>query len=341
MWRRLVAVTATLGVLAVVDRDPVRAQSSYDGKTLRIVVGLAAGGGFDTYARVLARYLGKHIPGNPTVIVENLTGAGSLISANHLYKVAKPDGLTMGHFVGSLFLGQAMGQPGIEFDARRFEFVGAAVKLDNVCALTKASGVTSLDQWMAAKTPVKLGGSGPGTPADNVPRILRAALGLPIQVVTGYKGTSQIRLAAESGEVAGGCWSWESMRVTWRSALETGDAVVVIQITPNSFPDLSTVPLATSLAKTEKARRLIEVGLQTSSAFSSPFVLPPDTPKDRVHVLRKAFQETLKDPAFITDANKAKLTIDPVSGEELERMVAALFTLDPPLLAELKKILYD
>jgi len=341
MWRRLVPLMATLVVLAVVDRGPVQAQSAYDGKTLRIVVGLAAGGGFDTYARVLARHLGKHIPGNPTVVVENMTGAGSLISANHLYKVAKPDGLTMGHFVGSLFLGQAMGQPGIEFDARRFEFVGAAVKLDNVCALTKASSVTSLDQWMAAKTPVKLGGSGPGTPTDNVPRILRAALGLPIQVVTGYKGTSQIRLAAESGEVAGGCWSWESMRVTWRGALETGDAVVVIQITPNGFPDLSTVPLATSLAKTEKARRLIEVGLQAPSAFSSPFVLPPDTPKDRVQMLRKAFQETLKDPAFITDANKAKLTIDPVSGEDLERMVAALFTLDPPLLAELKKILYD
>jgi tripartite-type tricarboxylate transporter receptor subunit TctC len=341
MWRRLVALTATLVVLAVVDRDPARAQSSYDGKTLRIVVGLAAGGGFDMYARILARHLGQHISGNPTVIVENLTGAGSLIAANYLYKVAKPDGLTMGHFVGSLFLGQAMGQPGIEFDARRFEFVGAAVKLDNVCALTKASGITSLDQWMAAKTPVKLGGSGPGTPTDNVPRILRAALGLPIQVVTGYKGTSQIRLAAESGEVAGGCWSWESMKVTWRRALETGDAVVVIQATPNGFPDLFSVPLAASLAKTERARRLIEMGLQAPSAFSSPFVLPPDTPEDRVQMLRKAFRETLKDPAFITDANKAKLTIDPMSGEELERMVTALFALDPTLLAELKKILYD
>ena len=341
MWRRLFALVAALVVLTLVGSDQLRAQPSYEGKTLRISVGLAPGGGFDTYARALARHLGKHIPGNPTIVVENMTGAGSLISANHLYKVAKPDGLTMGHFLGSLFLGQAMGQPGIEFDARKFEFVGAALKEDSVCALTKASGITSIDTWMAARTPVKLGGNAPGTPPDNIARILKGALGLPIQVVTGYKGTAEIRLAADSGEVAGGCWSWESMRVTWRKALETGDAVVVIQVAQRNFPDLPNVPQAINLAKTDEARRLIQGGLHSPSAFSRPFALPPGTPKDRVQVLRKALQATLKDPAFIAEAEKAKLTIDPVSGEELEQMVAALFTLDPVLLAKLKDILYN
>ncbi len=196
MRRRLLALFTVLGVLACVGSGPVRAQSFYEGKTLRINVGFAAGGGFDTYARVLSRHLGKHIPGNPTIVVDNMPGAGSLIAANHLSRVAKPDGLTVAHFNGVLFLGQILGQAGIEFDARRFELIGAALKEDVTCAMTKASGITSVEKWMAAKTPVKLGGVAPGAAPDNTARILKVALGLPIQVVSGYKGTSEIRLAS-------------------------------------------------------------------------------------------------------------------------------------------------
>jgi tripartite-type tricarboxylate transporter receptor subunit TctC len=275
------------------------------------------------------------------VIVENMPGAGSLISANHLFKVAKPDGLTVGKFSGTLFLGQVLGQPGIEFDARKFEFIGAAVKEDVVCALTKASGVTSVEKWMASGTPVKLGGLAPGAPPNNTALILKAALGLPIHLVSGYKGTSEIRLAADGGEVSGACWSWESMRATWRNALEAGDAVPVLQVTAKAFPDLPNVPLAVSLAKTQEARQLIQVGAQNSAAFARPFVLPPGTPKERVQVLRKAFQETLKDATFLAETEKAKLTLDPVTGEELEKMIGELFTLDPALLAKLKGILLN
>jgi tripartite-type tricarboxylate transporter receptor subunit TctC len=130
------------------------AAPDYEGKTVRIIVGYSAGGGYDTYARVLSRHMGRHIPGNPTIIVENMTGAGSLISANHLYKVAKPDGLSIGHFNGGLFFSQLLNEPGIEFDARKFEFIGAAVTEDVAFAFTKASGITSVDKWMASKTPV-------------------------------------------------------------------------------------------------------------------------------------------------------------------------------------------
>src|SRR5262245_33324294 len=138
MHGSLLALATTLVLLAsVAVPRPVGAQSFYEGKVIRIIVGLAPGGGFDTYARVIARHLGKHIPGNPTVVVENMTGAGSLISANHIYKVAKPDGLTVGKFNGALMLGQVLGQPGIEFDARKFEFIGDAVKEDVVCSLTQ------------------------------------------------------------------------------------------------------------------------------------------------------------------------------------------------------------
>jgi len=341
MCRRILALLTAFIMLTFVGSGPVQAQSFFEGKTLRIIVGLGAGGGYDTYARVLARNIGRHIPGNPTIIVDNMPGAGSLISANHLYRIAKPDGLTVGHFTGGLFMGQVLGQPGIEFDARKFELVGAAVKEDVVCGLTKASGATSVEKWAASKAPVKMGGVAPGVTPDNTARILKSALGLPIQVVSGYKGTADIRLAADGGELAGACWSWESMRVTWRNALEVGDVVVVLQVVAKGFPDLPTVPLAISLAKSDEARRLIKLGIQDAAAYARPFVLPPGTPKERVQTLRQAFQETLKDKAFLADTEKAKLMLDPVTGEELEKMVAELFTLDPAFLAKLKGILYN
>ena len=340
MRRPAWALLAATIVLALAGSSPLEAQSFFAGKTVRIVVGLAPGGGFDTYARLLARHLGRHIPGNPAIIVENMTGAGGLISANHLYWVAKPDGLSLAHVPGTLLLGQVLGQPGIEFDARRFEYIGATVKEEVVCSMTRASGVTSVEQWMAAKTPVKIGAVAPGAPTDNSPRILKAALGLPIQVVTGYKGTAEIRLAAEGGEVAGACWAWESMRATWRRALEAGDAIPIVQVTSKPLADLPKVPLAISLAKIDEALRLIQVGIQDGSAYSRPFIAPPGTPKDRVQVLRKAFVAALSDPALRAEADRAQLTLDPVSGEELERLVAGLFSLDPPFVDKLKSILH-
>src|SRR5262245_22754395 len=321
--------------------DHAHAQSFYEGKTVRILVGFAPGGGFDTYARAIGRHLAKYVPGQPSVIVENMPGAGSLIATNHLYKVAKPDGVTIAHFNGVLFLGQVLGQSGIEFDARKFELIGAAVKEDVVCAMTKASGITSLEKWTAARTPVKLGGVAPGAAPDNTARILKAALGLPVQLVSGYKGTSEIRLAAEGGEVAGACWAWDSMKVTWRQALDAGDAVPVLQVVAKKFPDLPNVPLAITLAKTDEARQLIQVGIQYAGAFARPFALPPGTPRERVQVMRRAFHEPLKDKALVAEAEKTKLTLDPATGEELEKMVADVFRLDPALAVKLKAILYN
>jgi tripartite-type tricarboxylate transporter receptor subunit TctC len=269
-----------------------------------------------------------------------MTGAGGLIAANHLYRVAKPDGLTLVHVPGTLLLGQVLGQPGIEFDARKFEYIGATVKEEVVCSMTRASGIASVEQWTAAKVPIKIGAVAPGAPTDNSPRILKAALGLPIQVVTGYKGTAEIRLAAESGEVAGACWAWESMRATWRRALEAGEAIPVIQVTAKPLADLPKVPLAISLAKTDEARRFIQVGIQDGSAYSRPFLASPGTPKERVQILRKAFVAALADPALRAEADKAQLTLDPVSGEELERLITGLFSLDPSFVDKLKSILH-
>jgi len=329
----LAGLTLTLGVAHAAADD------FYKGKTVRIIVGFSPGGGFDTYARAISRHMHRHIPGNPTILVENMTGAGSLIAANHVFKVAKPDGLTIGHFIGGLFMQQLHGRPGIEFDARKFEYVGTPIDDKPVCALTKASGITSVDKWAAAKTPVKLGGTAPGSNTDDIPKILRAAIGLPVQLVSGYKGTSDIRLAAESGELAGGCWGWDSIRATWRQGIESGDAVVVLQTLPKAHPELAKVPLAINLAKSEEARQLIQAGIHDVSAVIRPYVLSPGTPKDRVQTVRKAFMDTMKDREFLADAEKSKLDIEPLSGEELERTVAGLFKLSPVIVAKLKEAL--
>jgi tripartite-type tricarboxylate transporter receptor subunit TctC len=335
----LLALAATLTFALA---TAVFADDFYKGKTIRIVVGFSAGGGFDTYARAIARHMAKHIPGEPAIVVENMTGAGSLIAANHIYKVAKPDGLSIGHFIGGLFLGQVLGQKGIEFDARKFEFIGAPITDHVVCAMTKASGMTSVEKWMGSKTPVKMGGIAPGTSTpDNATRIFKVALGLPIQLVTGYKGTADVRLAAESGEIAGGCWGWDSVSVTWRKALDSGDAVVVLQANRKTHPDLPQVPQAIKLAKSDEGRKMIDVGVHSDSDIVRTYTLSPGTPKDRVQLLRKAFDSTLKDPQFLADAKKSRLNVDPVSPEAIEKDIANLFKLDPSLISKFKEILYN
>jgi len=314
-------------------------ETFFKGKTIRIVVGFSAGGGYDIYARAIARHMSQHIPGNPTIVVENMAGAASMISANHVYKVARPDGLTIGHFIGGLFLQQVLGRQGIEFDARKFEYLGVPIKDTYCIGLTKASGITSLESWLAAKTPVKIGGTASGSATDDIPAVLQAALGLPLQVVSGYKGTAEIRLAADSGEVAGFSTGWESFKSTWRKSLETGDAFIAVQAVAKPHSELPKVPLAINSAKTEEAKKLIQVGAHDPGTLARPFVLPPGTPKERVQVLRKAFMDTFNDPEFLAEAKKTNLDIGPLSGEEIAKTVENLFKLEAPVIERLKKIL--
>ncbi len=284
--------------------------------------------------------MGKYIPGNPTIVVENMTGAGSLIAANHIYKVAKPDGLTIGAFNGNQVLNQLVGAPGIEFDARKLGWIGAPGYNHDLCLLNQKTGVTSAEQWLSSKTPSNSAGSAPGTPTDDGPKILKEAISLPMRLVSGYKGTADIRVAVESGEVDGLCgFSWASIRATWRKAMELGQVIVILQNTPKSAPELQKVPLAISFAKTAEARQLIEAGIHQPSALTYSYSLPPGTPKDRVQILRRALLETVKDPEFLSDAGKANLEIAPASGEEIEQSIRELFKTDPKVVAKLKEIL--
>ena len=311
----------------------------YQGKTLRIIVGASAGGGYDTYSRTIAKHMSKHIAGNPGIVVDNMPGAGFLISANHMYKVAKPDGLTIGHFIGGLFLQQLLGKPGVEFDARKFEYMGVPTQDNYMLAVHKSTGITSIEQWLSSKTPVKLGGVGVGSATDDIPKVLAATIGLPMQLVSGYKGTADVRLAFNSQEILGICNAWESLKATWRKELDSGDLVLVLTNTAKPHPEQPKLPLAINYAKNEEGQKLIRALVHSVGPTARPYVLPPGTPMDRVQILRRAFMDTMKDPEFLADAQKAKLDINPLDGAELEKNVKEVFTLDPKLVTRAKEIL--
>lgn len=315
------------------------ADDFYKGKTIRVIVGGSAGGGFDIYTRAMARHMGKHIPGNPALVVENMTGAGTLIAAKYLHSSAKPDGLSFGMFNGALILGRVLGMKGIDFDMRELEFLGVPVQDSTVCALRKESGVTNMDQWFASKTPIKLGGLSPGNSTSDVARIIGASLGLPIQLVEGYKGTNEIRLAADAGELHGSCWAWETLKIAWSEAIPAGDVNIVLQVTAKKLPNFPNVPLALDLAKSEEARQLLKAGAIDPAAIVRVYVTTPRTPKDRLEILRKAFADTLTDPGFVAEAKKAKLDINPLSGEEVKKIVDGLFKLPPSMVSKLAKTL--
>ena len=316
------------------------AQSNfYEGKTVRFIVGFSAGGGYDTYTRLIARHMGKHVPGNPIFVVDNMAGAGSMISANQIYKVAKPDGLTVGHFIGGLFLQQLLGKPGIEFDSLKFEYIGVPAQDHFILGVSKSVGITDPEKWIASKQVIKFGGVATGSGTDDFPNLLKATISLPTQMVSGYKGTADIRLAFNSGEIAGISNSWESTKSTWKKELEGGDLVPVLQVTSKPHPELVKLPSAVNYAKTDEAKRLIQVLARVHGASVRPYVLPPRTPKDRVQILRKAFMDTMKDPELLAEAKKASLDINPDDGAALEQNVREIFKLEPALIAKLKEVL--
>ncbi len=339
--KKLFCLAAVFVAIALIPHLTFGAAPFYEGKTIRITVGVSAGGGFDNEARILARHMPKYIPGKPTIIVENVTGAGGLICANQLYKATEPDGLTFSHFNGGFLFAQALEQPGIEFDAKKFNYLGSVAMENAVLWVTKASGIKTFDQFMASKTPVKLGGTGIGAYApDAIIKIWKAAAGMPIQLVGPYKGGAEVRLAAESGELAGSVLSWDAMKSAWKKRFDSGDALVLMQAVSKPRSDLPKIPTDAKIAKTEEGRQLIEVGVHLNNVFARPFVIGPGVPKDRVEILRKAFMQTMKDKEFIAEIEKARLGLDPVSGEELEKAVMAAFKTPKPILDKLKEVMY-
>jgi tripartite-type tricarboxylate transporter receptor subunit TctC len=303
----------------------------YKGQTIRFVVGLAPGGGYDLSARTVGRHMGKHIPGNPTIVVENMTGAGSLIAANYTYNSAKPDGLFVGIWNSAYVLRQALGDKAVRLDSRKLGWIGAPTKGTPSCSIMAHSGLKSMKDVLAANREIKMGSTGPGATYDDLPRILNLTLGTKFKVVSGYEGTGTILVAMRRKEVDGGCWGWESARTTARPMLDAkGDEKLIPFLIHRREPDpeVKDLPLIPEIIKGEDNLSAYRTWAG-SYEFQRPFSVPPGTPKERLQVLRKAFAATMKDPEFVAEAEKSKLEATYVSGEEIDGHVSKILSITP------------
>ena len=334
----LILLALLTGFMPGVFDASAQAQDFYKDKTIRFIVGYSPGGSFDLYTRVIARHFPKHIPGNPTTIVENMTGAGGIIAANNLYNVAKPDGLTIGAWAAPLVLQQIMGNEAAKFDGRKFGYLGVPSPYDTVCTFNDKSGIASMTDWFAAKRPMKISSIGPGTSTSDIPKLLKAALNLPLEVLDGYKGGADARLAVESGEVDGYCGSWQTVETVWRSAYESGKIRAILQASLEPYSKYKEVPLAISYAKTDVARQLVTVA-DSAHGAQFPYTVPPAVPKDRLEILQRGFVSTLKDPELLAEATKSKLDIEVIDGPTIAKKLGLLYELQPAVIAKLKEVL--
>ncbi len=314
------------------------AQDEFKDKTLTFIVGYSPGGTYDQYTRLLARHISKYLPGNPTRVVENMPGAGGIIAANHLYNRTKPDGLTIAAWASPLILQHIMGNDATKFDGRKVGWVGIPGPYDTACHFSDQSGIKTMDDWINSKRPMKIASIGPGTSLSDVPKLLKAALNLPLDMVEGYKGGAEARLAVESGEVDGLCASWQATKVSWRGQMESGKIHVVLQATLKSHPDLKKVPLAISYAKSDEAKTLLRVA-DNVHVYQFPFSVAPATPPERLRTLQQAFMKTFRDRELVAEADKAQLEVAPIDGSTTAKTFASLYDLQPSLIAKLKDIL--
>jgi tripartite-type tricarboxylate transporter receptor subunit TctC len=323
----LIGLTLLVGAI-----QKLYADEFYKGKTIRFVVGLAPGGGYDLSARTVGRHFGKHIPGNPTIVVENMTGAGSLIAANYTYNSAKPDGLFVGIWNSAYVLRQALGDKAVRLDARKLGWIGAPTKGTPFCSIMAHTGLKSLkDVVAAANRELKMGSTGPGSTYDDLPQILNRTVGTKFKVISGYEGTSTILVAMRRKEVDGGCWTWESARTTARPMLDAkGDDKLIPFLIHSREPDpeVKDLPLVSEVIKGEDNLSAYRTWAGTYE-FQRPFSVPPGTPKEPLQLLRKAFADTMKDPAFLAEAEKSKLETTYVSGEEIEKYVNQVLSITP------------
>jgi hypothetical protein len=311
----------------------------YKGKTIQFVVGGSAGGGYDTYTRLIARHFAQYVPGKPSTVVQNMPGAGMLIAANYIFNSAPRDGTVIGHWSGPLILQHLMGNPAVQFEGRKFGWLGMPTSDSLVCILTDRSGIKTADDWRKAKTRVKLGAIGPGTSGTDDTKLLAAATGFPLQLIEGFKGTADIRVAAETGELDGTCaFGWQSAKVTWANALRERQVHVVLQTMAEPHPELKGVPLAVQYAKTEEGKELLRIAANLYGK-QRLYSLPPQVPAERVRTLQKAFITTLKDSQLLAEAEKAKLDIDPVDGPGIEKMVNGLYEIEPAIVNRVKQLL--
>jgi len=322
-----------LAIALLVLLGSARAQAQFfKHKSIDLYIGYSVGGGYDLYARVLARHLNKHVPGTPTIVPRNMEGAGSMRLANWLYTVGPRDGTAIGTVSRAAAFERLLGRPGIAFDASRFSWIGSANDEASVCISWYSSGILTFADLLQKELIV--GAAGAGSDDDQFPRVLNGLFGTKMRVINGYPGGNEIVLAMERGEVNGRCgYSWSSIKTTHPEWLDGHKINLLAQFATSKHPDLPEVPLDTELATNDEQRNILRLIL-ARQALGRPFLAPPEIPGDRVAALRAAFMETMKDPEFLADADKLKLEIRSLSGAQAELMVKQIYAEISPALAK-------
>jgi tripartite-type tricarboxylate transporter receptor subunit TctC len=304
--------------------------------TIRLIVGSEPGGGYDGYARLLARHLGKYIPGNPTIVVQNMPGAGGIVAANYLYNAAPKDGTAIAQVQRLVPFVQIMGEPGPQFETAKFNWLGSLASEVTVCVAWKAS--TDVKTFAEAqKKELIIGGSGPND-TETVPAILNNVLGAKFKIVSGYPSSTAITLAMERGEVQGVCSSYSSLSTRNAHWFKENKVNLLVQASTQKHPALPNVPLALELAKNPDDKALLELN-DARLAIGRPFMLPPGVPPERVKALRAAFNQMVKDKDFLADAEKEKRELDVVGGDEMQDLLVRLSKTPKAMVARLSDAL--
>jgi tripartite-type tricarboxylate transporter receptor subunit TctC len=317
MRRALVVLAALLAAATGVCAQP--AEPFFARKTVTITIGYTAGGSYDLYGRLVARHLGKHIPGQPTVIAQNMPGAGSLKAANYLYEVAPKDGTALGVIVESAALEQALANPGAQYDAARFSYIGRVATSNNIFMQWHTAKVQSLAD--ARRMESSLAGTGPGSIADTVPKLLNALTGTRFKLVTGYPASTEAMLAMERGEVDGASSSWAAVKVAKQAWLREHKIRIILQTAPERIAELPDAPSLAEFGDNEIDRQVFAI-YASGSAIGRSVLGPPGIPADRVQLLRDAFQAMVKDPEFTADIGRLNVELDPLSGTQLAERIA-------------------
>lgn len=334
MRRFLLCVLATLAA-----PQPLRAQAPvadfYRGKTVNLIVGYSAGGGYDTYARILARHMAKHIPGNPAIVVQNAPGAGSMRAANTIYNVAPKDGTAFGTFGRGIALEPLIGTSPAQFDATKFLWLGSGTEEAAVVVIWATKGIKTFADMQ--QKPFTVGGEGTGSDPDVYALMLKNVFGVKLKLVSGYPGTSEMALAVERQEVDGrASWSWSSLKSIKPDWIAQKKINLPVQLNLHKSPDLPDVPLIGDYATSERQRQILRLVLSRQT-MGRPFMAPPGLPKDRADALRKAFDDTMRDPEFLAEAKLRGQEVNPVSGVDLENLIRELYATPQDIVAETKQ----
>jgi tripartite-type tricarboxylate transporter receptor subunit TctC len=326
---------ALLALFAVTSA-PARAQSDfYKGKTIELIISTGAGGGLDANGRIVARHLGNHIPGNPTIVAKNMPGGGHIRAANYVFSQAPQDGTTIGTFIPIFVMAHVLGRSkNIQFNPASFQWLVSTSSSNSTVYVWHTTGVKTLDDAM--KRQVLMGGTGVGSYTVIYPTVLNAVLGTKFKLVTGYASTTEIAIAMERGEVQGRAGNnFNSLTSEHGQWLKSGKINLLAQVGFERDPDFASVPLITDFAKTDEQRQILRF-FSTDIVIGRPFVTSPGVPAERVALLRQAFDRMLKDPVFLADCKKSGIDIGPVAGTAIQKIVTEFMNTPAPIIAKAK-----